>query len=220
MAYELSDKYINVELNDNEKYLLLKKIIHDLQKNKHKITDNNINSLLVIGHPASMKTTFIKKYLKKSKTFDINNTIIIDADDIKKYMPDYIKNTTIDNKNITSKYIGDKAILYKWFNKKIIKYFIKQKQYNLIIESVCAYEKYCINIIDMLVNNKYIVNIVGLHNNNLKQVKHLANQRFKKTGRYINEKYIESTYNNNLKNINNIINLNKNRINKYEIVAI
>jgi hypothetical protein len=135
-------------------------------------------------------------------------------------MPDYIKNTTIDNKNITSKYIGDKAILYKWFNKKIIKYFIKQKYYNLIIESVCAYEKYCINIIDMLVNNKYIVNIVGLHNNNLKQVKHLANQRFKKTGRYINEKYIESTYNNNLKNINNIINLNKNRINKYEIVAI
>ena len=220
MTYILSNKYINVELDDNEKYILLKKIIYNLQKNKHKIKSDDVKSLLVIGHPASMKTTFIKKYLKKTKTFNINNTIIIDADEIKKYMPDYIKNTNIDDKNITSKYIGDNATLYKWFNKKIINFFIKQKYYNLIIESVCSYDKYCINIIDMLIDNKYIVNIIGLHNNNLEQVKYLAKQRFKKTGRYINDKYIESSYNNNLKNINNIINLNKNRINKYEIITI
>ena len=220
MTYILSEKYIDVKLNENEKYLLLMKIINKMKKNKIKLNDDNKNSLLVIGHPASMKTTFIKKYLKKSKTFKIRNTIIIDADEIKKYMPDYIKNTTIDDENITSIHIGDNAILYKWFVKKIIKHFIKNKHYNLIIESVCAYDKYCINIIDMLIDNKYIVNVVGLHNNNLKQVKQLANQRFKKTGRYIDEKYIDTTYKNNLQNINNIINLNKNKLNEYEIVII
>ena len=168
MEYKLSDLYIDVNISNDDKYKLLKKLINILQKDKEPST--KLTSLIVIGHPASLKTTYIKKYFKKTKTFHINNTIIIDADEIKKYMPDYIKNTTIDGKNITSKYIGDKSILYKWFVKKIMKYFIKQKKYNLIIESVCSYDKYCLNIIDELYKNNYIINLIGLHNNNLNEV--------------------------------------------------
>lgn len=218
MEYILSDKYVNVNISEDDKHNILNNIINILQKNK--IQSNKLTSLLVIGHPASMKTTFIKKYFKKTHTFKKNNTIIIDSDEIKLYMPDYIKNTSIDNMNITSRYIGDKATLYKWFVKKIIKYFIKQQKYNLIIESVCAYDKYCLNIIDKLINNKYIVNLIGLHNNNLNKVKHLIDLRFKKTGRYINKKYIETTHSNNLNNINNIIKLSKDKLNKYEIVIV
>jgi predicted ABC-type ATPase len=218
MEYKLSDLYIDVNISNDDKYKLLKKLINILQKDKE--TSTKLTSLMVIGHPASLKTTYIKKYFKKTKTFHIYNTIIIDADEIKKYMPDYIKNTSINGKNITSKYIGDKAILYKWFVKKIMKYFIKLKKYNLIIESVCSYDKYCLNIIDKLYKNNYIINLIGLHNNNLNEVKQLVKKRFKKTGRYINEKYIDSVHLNNLKNINNIINLNKDKINKYETVII
>jgi predicted ABC-type ATPase len=218
MEYKLSDLYIDVNISNDDKHKLLKTIINILEKNK--TSSNILTSLLVIGHPASMKSTFIKKYFKKTKTFNHDNTIIIDADEIKLYMPDYIKNTNINNMNITSKYIGDKAVLYKWFVKKIIKYFVKQQKYNLIIESVCSYNKYCIKIIDKLLNNNYVVNLIGLHNNNLNKVKQLINRRFKKTGRYINEKYINMTHLNNLKNINTIINSRKDKINKYEIVNV
>lgn len=212
--YKLTDKYINVNLSDKEKSDLLNKIISDLVKDKDK--SNKLKGYLFVGHPGSFKSSYRNKLLNKNK-IKLINSIILDPDDIKLYMPDYKTNININNKRLSSKYNGEKSRLYVWFMNELIEYFIKLKEYNLIIESVCSYIKYCHKIIIKLYQNNYNIYLLGFHNNNLNKVKEYINERFIKTGRYINNNYIEKTHNNNLNIINDLINNNKNIISYYKI---
>ena len=96
-------------------------------------------------------------------------------------------------------------------------YLIKSQKYNLVIESVCAYVKYCDKLIKLLHDNNFKIIIYGYHINDIDLVKKRVNDRFLKTGRYISDDYIENTHKNNLNNINKLIEKNKNILEDYEI---
>lgn len=159
---ELQQNIINIMSNRGS-------ILIDYNKERYDGEVKNEKKLdIVVGLPASGKSTAIANILSQEE-----KAVLLDNDEVKKYIPDYFNGWGTGLVHLESRMINEKL-----FDKAL------DEGKNIILPKIGGFERQLLNIIEKAKNKDYTVNIhyVKLHRN--KALLRLLN-RFIEDGRFI-----------------------------------